>query len=158
MAIDNLVSDMYAANIRIASAADSLDSDEQEMLTSCPEYATDKSKAAANFLNNFYFRMPGGFLTEFISRAIELRGETGEDSILRLERLREYKQVAEDVRVSLLDSELGLEECTKISSLESQDQKKYLFSHDNFYRFMPIMLDAYIALRKKGYKREELVS
>lgn len=158
MAIDNLVNSMYAANLRIGDAMNCLEPREQKILTSYAEYATDKSKAVAAFLNNFYFRLPGGFFIEFISRAIELRKKTGGDVLLKIERLREYKKVAEDVRESLLDADLSLEECTKMADLNPTEQLKYIFDNQNFYRLMPIMLEGYITLRNKGYKREELTS
>lgn len=158
MAIDNLVSDMYAANIKIASSIDYLDDEDKKVISEHPSYETDKAKAAAQFLNNFYFRLPGGFFVELISKAVKAREDIGEDTILGRKRLREYMKVADNVRESLLESGLSLEESTTIAGLEPVEQKKYLFGQDNFYRLMPIMLEAYIALRKKGYKREELVS
>lgn len=158
MTIDSLVNNVYAANIRVVSSIDGLEQEEQREIESHPEYKKDKAKAVADFLNNFYFRLPGGFFVDLISKAVKAREDIGEDTILGRKRLREYMKVADNVRESLLESGLSLEESTTIAGLEPVEQKKYLFGQDNFYRLMPIMLEAYIALRKKGYKREELVS
>lgn len=158
MTIDSLVNNMHATNLRIATAMDDLDPEEQRMLESYPEYNTDKTKAASAFLNNFYFRLPGGWLMELVTENSRLKTIIGEDVLLPNQKQKTYSQLFDDVRESLLDSELSRDEYFRIASLTPKGQKEYLFSQGNFYRLMPIMLEAYIALRKKGYKREELIS
>ena|SRR3989344_1576986 len=158
MTIDNLVNSMYTANVRIASSIDELDEEDKRVLESSPEYNANKAKAAAGFLNNFYFRLPGGWLMELVSEEMELRENIGEEVIFSNKQQMTYKQMFNDVRESLLDADLSLEECTKIADLKPREQREYVFEEQNFYRLIPIMLEAYIALRKRGYKKQELIS
>lgn len=158
MTIDKLVNSVYTANVRIVSSMDELDAEDQRILQSYPEYKTDKAKATAAFLNNFYFRLPGGWLTELVTENSKLKNIIGEDVLLSDQKQKTYWQLFEDVKESLLDAELSGNEYLNIARLKPKEQREYVFSQENFYRLMPILLESYVALRKKGYNRQELIS
>lgn len=109
----------------------------KEELKELDKYLNEYSYANAlmEFLNTFYFRMPGGWY-------VSLK-----------EYCPDYERLFEDIKNALLESGLSMEECSMLENLGPVEQKKYILLQKN--KLAPIMFKAYVRLREK-YNMHEL--
>ena len=167
MARDNLEDRLKVyAESTIDKIIDNLYPKDAKILKSFPEYSQKKVDAVVDFLNNFYFRLPGGWYHELYSEISEMHTEKDEMYERKLKILSEIK----NCMLASCSSEDELKEFEKIPSNQI---RKYIFERDIIknclfeseiirysfikYRLIPIMLNAYSMMRKKGYSREELI-
>lgn len=94
---------------------------------------------ALKFLNNFSFRMPGGWYTSKDMRSY----------------FSEEQPVFEDIKETLLACGLTRNECAKLESMEPKQHRENIWKYEK-YRLVPLMLDAYFELRKR-YSRQALI-
>lgn len=105
-------------------------------------------------LDNFYMKLPGGWLKSFISESKSKRLTL--DSLVNNSNKITYRQIFEDVRKAMLESGLTKIECEQLESMSPLEQKVYIV--DNQRRYVPLMIKAYNLLIKKGYRHQDLTS
>ncbi len=160
MAIEDICKEIekVEANKRIDSITSFLSQEDNEKLKSCANYNSNKVEAASEFLNNFYFRLPGGWLIDLIKEDKAISSETGEDAILKDSQQKTYWQMFEDTKRAMFGSGLTLKECSKLENLNAREQRDYIFNNEkNRYKLVPLMLNAYVLLRSIGYTRQQLI-
>lgn len=108
--------------------------------------------ADGEMLDNFYMKIPGGWLRAFISESKSQRLSL--DSLVNDSKT--YRQLFQDIRNSMLESGLSPEECKMLESMSPLEQKAYIL--DNQRRYVPLMTKAYKMLLKKGYRHQDLTS
>ena len=103
----------------------------------------------AEALNNFYMKIPGGWLIDIQTKNKRL------DSFVDEKNKITYRKMFEDVRNALSESGLSQEMCKKLEGYSPLELKIVM---QNKETLVPVMYRAYCKLIQKGYDPAILIS